>query len=283
MRMIPATPRLLLFLKHIRPYCKKLVYEFPTYPYDMEMAKQKGIARKVCYHMDRICRHGLKRYIDRAVTFSTNATIFGMKAMSIVNGIGVSDFPEHRPPADRNSITLICVAKLSKWHGFDRLIQGLAVYLKAQNQAAHRVEIEIVGAGEALDSLKALVEQRGLHENVHFHGILVGDTLNDLFAHADIAVESLGLHRIGCSVSSTLKSREYMARGIPFIYSAIIPGIENQPWALKFSPDDCPVDIDQIVSWYEHLPKDQTALLMRAYAEMHLSWESQLSKIIQAL
>ncbi|KKX51678.1 hypothetical protein [Sphingobacterium sp. IITKGP-BTPF85] len=70
-----------------------------------------------------------------------------------------------------------------------------------------------------------------------------------MFDLADFAIGSLARHRSGITYIRTLKTREYAARGIPFIYSEIDTDFEGKPYVLKATPDETPLDIAQIVDY----------------------------------
>src|SRR5699024_7986971 len=91
-------------------------------------------------------------------------------------------------------------------------------YLKKNHQV--NIVLHVVGQGPATESLIKLVGNLGVSENVIFHGALFGEELDRVFSICTTALSSLALHRKNVLTSSELKSREYMARGIPFICAA---------------------------------------------------------------
>ncbi|MEI3231140.1 MAG: hypothetical protein V8S24_07840 [Gordonibacter pamelaeae] len=66
--------------------------------------------------------------------------------------------------------------------------------------------------------MEKLVSELKLEDFIVFAGAATGSKLDAFFDDADVAVGSLGLHNRGF-LGLTMKSREYCARGIPFIYS----------------------------------------------------------------
>ena len=135
---------------------------------------------------------------------------------------------EHDPV--RGEVHLVAVADISFWHGFDRLVRGMAVYYTCKQRSAD-VYLSIVGRGraETLDELRRTVRQNGLERWVRFTGPLFGEALDREFDRADMAVGSLGRHRSGISYIKTLKNREYAVRGIPFVYSECDSDFERMP------------------------------------------------------
>lgn len=282
MRMVPTTPSLISFLKATRKYVDKLIYEFPTFPYDKELVNNSIIMSKGLHCLDLMCRRSLKKYIDVAATFSYDSSIYGIPAVHIENGIIVEDYPVHKNcNQDINTIRMIMVAKVNKFHGFDRMIEGLKQYYEKPNTDKKRVYIELCGTGSELEKLKSLVSQYRLEEYIAFNGTVVGDDLDVVFDRVNIGIDALASHRKGLTVSSTLKSREYMARGLPFIYADNIDGISDKEWCLKFEPNETPIDINRVVSWYDNLSQNrELESVIREYALQNLSWSEQFKKVL---
>ena len=113
-----------------------------------------------------------------------------------------------------------------------------------------------------------------------FHGQLFGDELTRVFNQCQFAIGSLGRHRSGITVIKTLKNREYATRGIPFIYSEQDSDFDHQPYVLKASPDESPVDIQQIIDFVEHF--DMAPQDIRSTVN-DLRWSIQMQKVIESL
>lgn len=196
------------------------------------------------------------------------------------NGIDVSSVPLRTPPVfDGKNLDLLCVAQVAKWHGLDRLIRGIAEYKGDVN-----VRLNIVGDGSEVPNLKRLVADLKLENSVIFHGFKTGKELDEFFDMCHIAVGSLGVHRNGNNrkESSTLKAREYCARGIPFIYEIEDPEITNKipEFVLKIPNDESPVEIHRIVEYaFYVLPNVGYTYEMRKFAEDNLDWRTKMSTL----
>lgn len=284
MRMIPAHFALIKFLKDIRPLCKKIVYEFPTYPYEKERAKKRIPFKRLCArYLDNFCRNQLKKYVDRAVILTDDSEyVFGMKTIVLKNGIIVDDYPLKKA-SEMEKIHILCMGKLRNWHGYDRMVEGVIDYVN-QHSGDVPFVLHILGEGMVLPLLREQASKAGLDESiVKFHGFVVGEELNAIFDKCSFAVESLGLHRLNLKYSSTLKSREFLARGIPFIYSLEIPGIdESCDYCYKIPADETPVDMEKVLSWYNGL-SDDCSSRMREYATEKFTWEAQFSQMLEEL
>ena len=141
-RLLPNNHSLLHTLKMIKcknPSCK-IVYEIPTYPYDME---HKGLSGKLFLLIDKLYRRKLHKYVDRIATLTDDKEIFGCKTLKITNGVDCSSIPIcKKENFDKNHINLIAVAQFLFWHGYERVIEGLSKYKK------NDVFLHLVGNGD---------------------------------------------------------------------------------------------------------------------------------------
>ncbi|MBB6062790.1 glycosyltransferase involved in cell wall biosynthesis [Thermosipho japonicus] len=263
------------FIKKLRKIEKVVILDVPTYPYDKELSKINLI-------LDSFYNKHLKGKIDFIVTTSDESKIYGIKAIKITNGIDVKRYKLKRKIEKEDEINLIGVANVSPWHGYDRVIRGLKEYYKDSPNV--KVFFHIVGEGRGLNNLKALTKNLGLTEYVIFHGYKTGERLDEIFDISNIAIGSLGLHRIGLLKSSTLKLREYCARGIPFIFSSTDEDFEESfEFMFRVPSDESPINIKEILNFYKHIKNKNYPSLMRSYAERKLSWNNKMKKIVDEL
>lgn len=208
--------------------------------------------------------------------------LFRRKCVVISNGIILESFPVNfQQQIPSGEIHLIGVGNLSFWHGYDRIIAGIHKY-----SGNTKVFFHVVGDGEATNQLKELTQKFGLEDFVIFEGVKDNEQLNEIFSTCQIAVGSIGLHRKGMSKSSSLKHREYCARGIPFILSGWDDDFpEDFPFAYRVPADDEAIDIGRIVEWFTEISSrfPDYNLRMREYARRNLSWESKLQPLIKEI
>lgn len=257
----------------------KLIVEHPTYP--VENGRTTSLIRKPVFKYNEHVFARLEPMIDLYTLIGDpcGETLHGIPAMNIVNGVDVDRLPLHsvRTEAD---IQLLALASMSHWQGYDRLIEALAAY-----QGDADVTIHMVG-GEGDGSLaewKKLAQERGVAKRVIFHGEMFGERLNALVAECDAGVGGLGLYRKKQFQSMTLKLREYMARGLPFVYAVDDPSVpEDERFCLKLRNDDSPVDMAHIVR-FARAAKQHADIpaQMRAYARTHMSWQGVLKTILE--
>ena len=229
------------------------VIEIPTYPYKGEY--KETFKKRLIYLLDSILRFKLKKYVSRVVIFSENPkTVYGIPTINTMNGVDTSSIKPIAKHNIHNGINLIAVASMLPHHGFDRMIEGLRLYyLNSNNDSV--VRFHVVGDGPKLREYQNLCRNDNLESYVFFHGQKSGNELDALFEQSDIAVGSLGLHRIGLKEASTLKNREYAVRGLPIAYSTFDSFLKDSKYCVYFSADDTPINISKIVEFWETVQK----------------------------
>lgn len=256
---------------------KTVFLEIPTWPYDKELIAYPQVLRR-----EKIYRRVLKFFVDKIVTFSDERKLLGIETVIIDNGISVDDIKciQHLKP-ENNEITFLGVAHLSQWTGYDRFIHGLSDFCRTKKGRAAR--FLIAGDGNEIENLKRFVQELGLEDKVNFCGNLEGDALDALFEMADVCVGNLAWHRVGVSVNPDLKNREYCARGIPFVTSTTDPGFpENFSMLLKVCDDETPVDLENVIKFYEELQHGHPgyAKTMYDFAAENFDWARVLMPLV---
>ena len=84
---------------------------------------------------------------------------------------------------------------------------------------------------------------------------------------------------------SDLKSREYCARGIPFVYASEDDAFpEEEKFHMRVSQNDDPINIEQIVEFALFVRQhNEIHKYMRNYAEKNLTWEIQMKKVMDKI
>jgi len=273
-----ASPFLIKFVKSLKHSGIKSIMEIPTFPYDQEY---KMLSRQdhLRLFIDKIYRHKLAKYLFRIVTFSDDDKIFGAPTIKISNGI---DFEQIKIKSSRekdpNCIKMLGVAEIHFWHGFDRLIKGLANYYKKKQKVKVIFNIVGYGAPEEIKLLKNIITENHLESYVYLPGPKSGKDLDEEFEKADFGIASLARHRSGITSMKSLKNREYAARGIPFIYSETDVNFEKMPYIIKAPSDETPIDIEKIIKFYYSRSFDPTEIRNSIFPD--LSWKEQMQKVV---
>jgi glycosyltransferase involved in cell wall biosynthesis len=276
-------PLPILLLPHDLPAQRKckVVYECNA----IEIQEEKQSGSWFSYFREVIFGVGFRNQCDAIIGVTDEITRYEVQRsgnpnkshMTLGNGFDVDSVPVRQPPScSGTDLTILCVATVSFWHGIDRLITGIAHYKGPVN-----IQLHIAGTGPEINNLKKLGHGLGIHDHIIFHGFTTGHDLDVLYNQCHIAVGSLGMHRKGLTMTSELKSREYCARGIPFVIAC---GDSDFPAdfsaILRLPSDESPIDMDQVILFASSISRDiDHAQTMRRYARENLDWSVKMKKL----
>lgn len=282
MRHCPISPKGIRMMRRIAEAGSQLVVEIPSFP--LENEGKRNMLRRLYWAYSQHCWKRAAQYVTRFVVIGGPADSYlGRPAMNIDNGVDVEAIPlrQHEPAAD-GKIHFLALATMARWHGFDRLIQGVA---QMSLELRQQLVVDMVGSdGDgSLPRWQQLVEELGMQEYIRFHGYQTGKALDEVFATADVGICSLGLHRHGYQTASHLKLREYTARGLPFVYAGQDPSIpQGASFCLRIPADDSPVPMEEALAFARRMRgQAQIPGEMRRYARENMSWEAPMKKALQ--
>lgn len=276
-----AHPSLIHFLetaKNQNPTLK-IIAEMPTYPYEKE---KRSLIDRLSLLMDQHYRKKLSLYLHGITHYGLETEIFDVPTIPISNGIAANKVSVSASQPQEKTFRLIAVANWSYWHGLDRLIEGLKNYYLNKNPTI-QVTLKIIGHGKSIVQYKELVQKYDLQEVVYFFPPMNNEQLDDHFDQADLGIGTLGIHRKNIAIDSSLKHREYCARGIPFLIAGKDLDFPDQlSFVLKCTPTDESIDLSRLISSWKSLVEDNKAKKMeiRKYAEDRLGWEERMKKVI---
>ena len=241
------------FFKHLKIQGNPLIFmEIPTYPYEGEYGN--SFKSKIRLWIDGFFRKRLSGVIDRIVVTGADVgdKLWNVPTISIVNGIDFSSVTPRRYK-EHDGLALGCIAKFSPWHGYERLIKGLATYYK--EGGSQDVKLLMVGDGPERTAYQQLVEQLRLSSHVKFTGKLTGEALDDVYNLIDVGICSLGRYKSGVDIIGDLKSREFMAKGIPMVCGCKIDVLQdvNYEYVKYFPNDNSELNIPEIINFYRKL------------------------------
>ncbi len=278
-RIVPITPWILGLIDWLRKKNVYVAYEYPTYPWKREMIVTR---KKLFYYIDSFLYEKLFSKVNQLVVFGEYDGSHP-KVVETMNGVDVKKFGTHFKKRSDNHLTLIAVGHIMPQHGYDKLIKGLGEYYKNPNRK-RKVFINIVGPeGNGVD-LKALATSYNVEKYIKFWGFQTGVHLDEIFDESDIGVDCLALNRIETTnIVGSLKSREYLARGIPFIFAGNLDFIKKEKRNLDFvlEVDEYKeyVDIDRVIEFFDECVNSPNEI--RDYAEKYLSWKKMMKPVIE--
>lgn len=283
-----SDPGFLGLLKVLRRSCKKIVLELPTYPYEDE--NRDGVLSRMRLLIDRQFRKQLHKYIDLVVTFYAGyESIFGIPVQVIPNGFDFTEASVVQNPLPKDVIHIIAVSSMRIWHGYERFLTGMRDYYHDGNNSRRDIILHLVGNGREYGKYAALVEEYGLKEHVVMEGAMAGEPLNALYEQCAIGIDSLARHRSGIDVLSSLKSREYGAKGLPIINSCKIDVIDDDfPYLLRVPADETPVNMPDVIAFFNRCfcsgkSRAEVGQEIRAYVEERSGMKETLRPMIQRL
>lgn len=280
MRSKPVLLNALNVLKRYKKNKGKLIIEIPTYG-----AKEKPIsaARTVMKQLLNRNMSELYKLADIFVLIGSDCPkeYCGKPAIEISNGVTVEQYPIKEYIPLEHEVHMIAVASMRDWQGYDRIISGMCRY-----DGRFKLILHLVGPDYDGSVNKWVKLSDGLinGSKVIVHGPMYGKDLDELYNQCHLAVGSMALHRKEISKASTLKVREYAARGIPFIYSYNDSNLcGDETFVKRIQPGEQPVDFNEIVPWIEGINNKMMPLIIRRFAEQKLSWKMQLSEVLKEL
>jgi glycosyltransferase involved in cell wall biosynthesis len=196
------------------------------------------------------------------------------RAITVTNGINARDikFTGFKSFNKKELTILLLASNFVSWHGFDRLLKGIDNYRGP-------VKIKVIAAGRFEQSL---FQTKNPNAQIICTGMISGSDLNNAFMQSNLAASTLAIHRADLTEACVLKSREYAARGMPFIFAGKdidFPG--HLGFCRSYSLDDTPIDIENVIEFAEKSSQKGSDLSfeMRKWAEKELNWNTRMKKI----
>jgi glycosyltransferase involved in cell wall biosynthesis len=160
-------------------------------------------------------------FVTNELSNSNNFSKFQKKYIVIPNGIDCSQFPFQKNTG--NKIPNICFigSPNQKWHGIGKL--GILA------QAIPDTVIHVIGPTKD----EYLSSNSRAYSNMVFHGYLPDIQAKMIVSKMDIGISTLSLFEKNINEACPLKTRQYIAQGVPTIGGYIDPDIPDQPFFLQ--------------------------------------------------
>ncbi len=196
----------------------------------------------------------------------------------VANGISTSNFNIKQQTSIKdntlNFLFLKGTTTIAPWNGIDRIINAIKNY-----KGKYNIQLFIVG-----HKLNDEIPQANF---IHHFGYLTDDALNDIFNKCHLGIGTLALYRKNLHEASPLKTREYYARGLPFIYAYSDTDIDEysalKPFALCLENSDRALPMNEIIEFCIENNHQNVANEMHNLASQYLSIEKKMQRIIKFL
>lgn len=283
MRLMPLFKEVVKLSKLIKKKGIDFLIEIPSSPDTTEANNSTSLRRKICLCLEKLYSSRVWKNVTMFLVCSENRydSIYGRPAINIYNGVDLSLLRE-KEILDNDKVHILALASMSYWQGFDRLIRSLAQYPNKEDIILHFV------GNDGDGSLKEWIDlagELGVASQLIVHGALYGKQLDSVCNEADIGIGPLGLYRKNKGGSASLKVREYMARGLPYVYAGEDIAIEyNSCYMFRVTNDNEIFDMNDIVEFAKSVKGNHNICdEMRAYAEENLTWEYQMEMVYHML
>lgn len=215
------------------------------------------------------------KYVDFIASMSDESQLWGIKTIKISNAVDLDSIKIHNYKGAIEDINFISVSYERDVHGYDRLIKGIYEYYKYGG--TRKIRFHMVGSTMA--STEELIRKLHLQDICLVYGPKCGSELDEIYDKANIGVGCLANHRIGSFFGSALKTKEYIAKGIPFIYGWKEQILESFKYGLEFELCEEPINVDEVIRFYDNLEKKDLAIKIRACLGKEDTWQAQMKKV----
>lgn len=196
--------------------------------------------------------------------------------ISLPNGIGVQQYKVRNPPKLVDTLKLIFLkgtSTISPWNGFERIINSIDYY----NRKSNKYKIELIVCGHKFEG------EIPKRDYISHLGYLKKIELDNIIDEAHIGISTMESYKEGIYEASRLKAREYVARGIPFIYANDDLDFNNDTdyFALKLTNSNELIEFNKVIEFAQKvLSNHNHPKLMRNYAEEHLDFKIKMNQLI---
>ncbi len=274
---VPVTYWYIDMLKELKEMGVRIAIDFPTFPYDESLNNTNGLT---ILREDKMFRSELCKYVDFGVTYNDVTNIFNIPVIQLQNGVDIVDNKIREAKKKGNKIVLLSVSSGLDVHGYERILQGMYEYKAFHND--YEIVFVVVGEGPEMEFYKKLVDEYKLNSFVDFRGFCIGNKLEECYKEADLGVGTLGFYKIGMNEGAPIKTREYCARGLPFIYGYRDLGFSgDENYVLNVPNNDEPVNMEEVIRLYERTVGRQDIIdEMREFVRKNCTWDVLLEPVI---
>lgn len=254
-----------------------VVIEAHGYPY----REWKLSARSLFINVrDVIFEPFCRSQIDLVAAISNHDNIWGRKTVFIDNAVDVHSIKIHERTPQKNELNLISVAIEQAYHGFEKIILGLSQYYK--NGGTRSITVYMVG--EYREKTKKLVKDLQMGRHIVFTGKLHGTSLDEAYDKSDLAIGTFS-KRANDEYGSSIKTKEFFAKGIPFINGWREYSFDDScPYMKRFDMNVSHIDFHEVVRFYDGIKGDAgLKYKMRKFAEENFTWKKQFKRVFSEI
>jgi hypothetical protein len=197
-------------------------------------------------------------------------------SVTIPNGIIVDDYDLRKAPdfdgKELHLLMLVGGSNQVDWHGLDLIIAGIKKYKGKTN-----IYLHLAGRYDLLSDYN--------EDFIIKHGYCTKNTIDKLSNICHLGLGSFALQRKVLTEASTLKMREYGARGIPVVYGHIDNDFEDlviNSLSFKLDPMVVPC-MNLIVDFAYKVCNQEASRSIREYTKLNMDMTIKMNKLKEAL
>lgn len=277
-RLGPPNGKLFAILKQLKQKGAVLIAEALAY---FPGIQYKSLGGKYIILMHRLNGHKFKNYLSFFLTEGNLTSLHGVPTYSMSIGVEVDNIKPHAYVGATDELHMISVANENVYHAYDRIIESLHHHL--QNKPNDKIYVHLVGT--VSEQTKSLYEQYHLQNHLFLYGKKSGDELDAIYNRCNVGLGPFGQHRVGGKKDTGLKTKEYFAKGLPYVFSGEEPTVpEDYPYICVFPSDESMIDFDRVRAFYESYREDgQVIERMRTFAHENYSWDRIMREALSHL
>lgn len=237
------------------------------------------------FYNEKYFGHKINKNIRASVAVTNEIADFQRKkgsktVFTITNGITVKNYTLRQPEGFNNELNLLFLkgsSGYSPWNGFERLVDSIDQYNSLKTNIT-KIKLFVFGHHTEGEIPKRDYIVEG--------GYITGEELDIVFNKMHLGVSGIQVYLKNFKEGTSLKIREYVARGLPFFYAYTDPDLneESKKFAIEFPNDDSLIDMEKVIEFARKALEDkELPLKMRKYAEEHLDYEVKMKKLYQEL
>lgn len=265
----------LKLLKLMKKNGSKVIIEAHSYPTYIP-----GDYFKALTILDKIYSKKIKKYCDLIAAMTNLKKIWGVNTFEIDNVVDIKLKKIEINKEKGEDLILIAVAFEGKTHGYERIIKGLHEYYKQKRDK----KVKIIFIGEYLETTKKLVKDLNLNEFIQFLGKKKKDELIEYYNRAHIGLGAFGGYKIGIGYASILKTKEYIANGLPIVTAIDEKILKGFKYYLKVTNSEEIIKIEEIVEFYKKIYKKGLEKEIQDYLlKNNKSYKIQFFKMLEGI
>lgn len=245
--------------------------EFRFFPLFLEWRYGKSIRRKAVFGISN--SENIAEYEN---------SIAGKNYVRLIGGDAVNSdaFPVRNAQTKDHLLRMIFLkgaVTSADFNGLDRLFKGMATY-----QGPYQLKLKLFGRN--LENETRMINELGIQNMVETGDFISKNEVDELMNEIDLGVGAMGVHRKGLISTTTIKAREYFARGLPFFYGHQDPDLTGHPEVVNFCKEfpasEDPINFTDIINWYQDIIKNpDLSFAMHQYAKDNLDYTVKMKRL----